>query len=587
MRQNITIKALTGVSLIVILVGLIAAPLRGDDLIDTPIRFAVIGDRTGSHVPGIYAEIISEVVRLRPDFVTTPGDMIEGYTDDTVAIIREWKEYDSLIAPLAMAFYKAPGNHDILSDIQERMYRRIVGEPYYSADYKNIHLVMLDAGRWESSEELPEEQINWLIDDLKRNQDAAYTFVFLHKPFWYNSVAEGEPDTLHSLFVNFGVHAVFTGHFHQYFSGTYDGIIYTNVGSSGGGADPSPTGLLYHFLWVTVDGEGIHIAPIKKGAVLSWDHITVKDLKTYTPIQQRGITFKSPVITTDDLKVNDVITSVTLDNTYSDFALDDTIRLTVPEGWTVSPEAMPVSVPPAESRTYDLSVTSTGRLFPVPSAAVDFNYAEDKEVTAESNLRVARQASCYPVTMKPKIDGNIKEDFWHDPESVLFEEDGGDMNVDPVKFYFAYDKDNLYLAARCEDMKMDSLVAEANEHDGAVYREDCVGYFIEPSLGSDTLYQIYFNPLGTVYDAKYWIADEGYLDGSRDWNGSYEVKSKKGDSFWSIEMRIPLEQFGVTMEEGQKMRLNFRRKHTRFNSAADWQVPLEYDASTYGFLIMK
>ena len=41
-------------------------------------RFVVVGDRTGNHVEGVYGEILDEVQRLRPDFVITVGDMIEG-----------------------------------------------------------------------------------------------------------------------------------------------------------------------------------------------------------------------------------------------------------------------------------------------------------------------------------------------------------------------------------------------------------------------------------------------------------------------------------------------------------------------------
>jgi len=53
----------------------------------------------------------------------------------------------------------------------------------------------------EKSEDMPTEQLNWLEQDLEGNQDAIYTLVFYHKPFWYGSLAKNEPDTLHNLFV--------------------------------------------------------------------------------------------------------------------------------------------------------------------------------------------------------------------------------------------------------------------------------------------------------------------------------------------------------------------------------------------------
>ena len=553
---------------------------------EAPVRFAIIGDRTGSHVEGIHGQIVLEIERLKPDFVMTVGDMIEGYTDDTTRLISEWEEYDSLIAPLSMPIYMVPGNHDILSDVQEGIYRRFAGEPYYSFDHGNLHFVILDAGRWESSEELPGEQIDWLTGDLKSSRQAAYTFVFFHKPFWYNSIADGKPDTLHSLFVKYGVDAVFTGHYHEYFTGTYDNILYTCLGSSGGGSSPMPTGLHYHFAWVTVDTGGIHIAPIKMGAVLPWNEITAAERKIYTSFRYQGLSFENQVPVEPDLSVTSSRVGVILDNTRSEIALDDTLVWTIPEGWSVEPKVMHATVPPGAKRTFYFDVACSGELFPVPSVTTNFNYAEGREVTVDGNLCVARQACCYPATPKPVIDGDLSESFWKDPVTRLVAPGGGEMGIDSVQFYFAYDKNNLYLAAHCIDQQIDSLVGEITEHDGAIFTEDCVGYFIQPTMALDTLYQIYFNPLGTVYDVKYWHADEGHLDGDRDFNGKYNVKTKKGDGHWSIEIQMPLEQFGSSMKKGDKIHINFRRKQPRYETAADWQTPIEWDADTYGFLVM-
>jgi 3',5'-cyclic AMP phosphodiesterase CpdA len=203
-----------------------------------PVRFAVIGDRTGSPVPGIYDQIVLEIQRLRPDLLLTVGDMVEEDSGDRDKMEAAWKEYEKIISPLSMPIHFVPGNNDIFTDATEEIYRRHAGEPYYSFDYCGIHFIMLDNCRWESSEELPAEQMAWLVDDLDKYRDAKNTIAFMHKPFWYNTTATGKPDTLHSLFRTFGVDAVFTGHFHQYFVGEYDGIIYTGLGSSGGGDIP-------------------------------------------------------------------------------------------------------------------------------------------------------------------------------------------------------------------------------------------------------------------------------------------------------------------------------------------------------------
>ena len=240
-----------------------------DEISKYSVRFAIIGDRTGDHQEGVYEAIVAEVERLRPDFVMTVGDHIEGYISDTIEMNRQWDEYFGIIKPLTMPVHITPGNHDITSDAMEPTYRGRVGAPYYSFDHRGIHFVVLDNSRWETAVQFPAAQLNWLKDDLAKNRTACYTFVFFHKPFWYNTLGAGKPDPWHEVFKANGVDAVFTGHFHTFFSAEFDGIKYTSFGSSGGETEESPDGLLYQFGWVTVDGSGVYVAPVKKGSSLA------------------------------------------------------------------------------------------------------------------------------------------------------------------------------------------------------------------------------------------------------------------------------------------------------------------------------
>jgi len=56
-----------------------------------PVRFAIIGDRTGDYQDSIYEKIVAEVAKARPEFVFTVGDQIEGYTEDTTVLNKEWQ----------------------------------------------------------------------------------------------------------------------------------------------------------------------------------------------------------------------------------------------------------------------------------------------------------------------------------------------------------------------------------------------------------------------------------------------------------------------------------------------------------------
>ncbi|MFH0764904.1 MAG: hypothetical protein V2A61_00640, partial [Calditrichota bacterium] len=145
-------------------------------------------------------------------------------------------------------------------------------------------------------------------------------------------------------------------------------------------------------------------------------------------------------------------------------------------------------------------------------------------------------------------------------------------------FYFAHNKENLYIAAKCTESRMDSLKELAQEHDGPVYNDDCVGFFLAPDFKSGFCYQIYFNPLGVVYDALLKINDEGYpLEVDRSWNAVYGVTAQQGDGYWLIEACFPLSQFDNS--ESKSWNVNFRRKQQHLGTVSDWLIPV---MGTYG-----
>jgi len=569
-----------------ILVLALAAGMASAQKLEPPVRFAVIGDRTGSHVPGIYEQIVAEVERLKPDFAITVGDEIEGYSADTLILNQEWAEYRKIVAGLSMPLYIIPSNHNVTYDAGAPVFEHQVGKLNRSFDYRGLHFVILDVSRWESSAELPKEYIAWLIDDLKKNRNAKYIFVFFHKPFWYNTLADGKSDTLHTIFRNFGVDAVFNGHFHYYFSGKYDSILYTAIGSSAGGADSGPTGIMYHYAWVTVDNNGIHIAPIKINSVLAWDDVTAADMKMVDRISLSGISFPTRLMLNDRLLLEDSSFSVLVKNPCTSQAADDTLHWTCPQGWTVEPASQPVKAEPGDSIRLSFKARYKGaQPYPAPTLAVRLPYAKGKSSKTSAVLPVIRSISAIPGTVV--IDGSVNEPVWQNPTCRLFAPEGGAANVESTAFSFAYDQDNLYLAAWCRESKMDSMVAKSDKQDSPVHTEDCVGFFLQPDDSRNQAYQIYFNPLGTVLDQKITNDSLTGVNADPKWNGEYEVKTAKGVDYWSLEARIPLAQFGVKAQPGRKMGLEIRRKQQHRKAVADWQVPLSYDLKGFGVLILK
>jgi hypothetical protein len=77
------------------------------------IRFAIMSDRTGGMLPGVFKRGVEKVNLLQPEFVISVGDLIDGYTTDPDVWNAQWDEFDAIVNRLQMRFYYVPGNHDI------------------------------------------------------------------------------------------------------------------------------------------------------------------------------------------------------------------------------------------------------------------------------------------------------------------------------------------------------------------------------------------------------------------------------------------------------------------------------------------
>ncbi len=560
-----------------------------DDLLEEyPVRFAVIGDRTGEAQEGIYPQVLAEIERLRPDFAVTVGDMIEGYTSDSVTIANEWREYyEEINTALTMPVHLTPGNHDITFDGMLPSYEQHAGKPYHSFDHRSLHFVVLDNSRWEAGEGFPEEQLEWIADDLKKHADASHTFVLFHKPFWYLTLGTGKQDPLHDILVEHGVDAVFSGHFHQYFSGTFDNIMYTNLGSSGGGADPGPSGLLYHFVYVTVDGQGIHIAPVKMGGVLPWDEVPAEDYRLFSSMRKKSISFDEPLEVADDMTVDGSTVAVRFINLSPESAYDDTLTWDLPEGWSVEPPKAHLTVPPSQSKTTEFTFRCEGNLYPLPDINTKFEYAPGRMAPIEQTLEIGRPLNCAKLSDTPVIDGVLSEPVWQNAATAFLGPDGDAPTTDSVAISFAYDENNLYWAVYCYESEVDSMRAELTERDDGVYAEDCFGVMLARDIKTGVGYQFYINPLGTLYDQKFTLASDGHWGSDNTFNAECEIATKQGEDYWTIEVRLPLDQLELKANSGERWRVNFRRKQARLSSWAGWQLPWQYDVNGYGVLNME
>jgi len=201
---------------------------RNPDPADT-FRFAVVSDRTGNKVQGAWPGAVDELNLLKPDFIMSVGDLIEGYTSDISELKRRWQECDRITGKLDAPFFYCPGNHETSGEIPKKVYAAphgSEGRTYYSFDFGGCHFVVLDTTSLLEADPMePAAQWRWLRKDLSKAVSASHVFVFGHHP-------PGNPNLwphLSRLLPN-ERSTVFSGHEHRqsYFKG--DGISSLTLG---------------------------------------------------------------------------------------------------------------------------------------------------------------------------------------------------------------------------------------------------------------------------------------------------------------------------------------------------------------------
>ncbi len=555
-------------------------------------RLVILSDRTGGHHDAIYPSIIREINLLQPDIVVTVGDQIEGYGDDMDVMTAEWDTVFAMLDELDAPVYLTPGNHDIWSDDSEELYRQRTGlEPYYSFDYEGTHFIILDTSRIEAWEQADEEQLSWLASDLDTVELTDQVFVFYHKPLWLMTTAAGVTDPVHELLVDHGVDGVFCGHFHKFFSGTYDGIPYVSVGSSGGviyrpETEPVARGEFFQFCWLTVDEDGFDLAVIDAGNIYPMDFHTVDDDHEIVAIESDYVSISPVRVSGATEEAIDVV--VTVENQAA-VAIDDAIRWDAPPGWEIDPLTAPVIVKPGDVGEYAFSVLPPESVYPAPSLALTYPMSNGMEFVTDIPLRVVRTAGAARFDAAPTIDGALAEPCWTSAAAVTHlypAYEGSDIDGE-TEFRFGFDDRYLYVSAVCHEPLVDEIVAANEERDSAVYRDDCVGLFLQPVADEMVVYQIYFNSLGAVFDQRIEFNEAMIYTTDLTWDGEYDVAARTGEDRWVVEAAIPLSEFGAAAGDADVWRVNFRRKQQRIQAVEDWQIPIDYNPNTFGELVLE
>jgi hypothetical protein len=244
-------------------------------------RFAVVTDRTGEHRDGVFESAMGKLNLVRPEFVVSVGDLIEGYTDDPGVLGREWDELESFVARLQMPFFYVPGNHDMSNAVMAEEWKSRFGPSYYHFRYKGVLFLALNSelfamvhdrtaslpGPWTQA-----EQMAFVERTLAQNRDVRWTFVLVHQPLWDSPQPHPDWTKVEALLAD-RPHTVFAGHFHRYAQHLRGGRQYITLATTGGGTRlrGTPWGEFDHVAQVTMTKDGPLIANLRLDGILPGD----------------------------------------------------------------------------------------------------------------------------------------------------------------------------------------------------------------------------------------------------------------------------------------------------------------------------
>lgn len=560
---------------------------------ENSFRFVVVGDRTGAHIERTFDEVIDEVQILDPDFVICVGDLIEGYTDDTLAMNAEWDTLINTVGKLTCPFYFVPGNHDISNEADRLIYERRTGvKRYYSFNHKNSHFVILDNTMtyWTSPQPVDEEQLEWLRQDLKKHRKAKNIFVFYHIPRYLDEYITGEPDPFAEICREYGAAVIFTGHWHTYvyLNDVENNMEFITVGSSGGGMDTGDfaRGHFYHYLMVNVKGEDHNLAVIRKGNVYPANIVTASDHEEIRRADAQVVQL-DPCIVKDKGKKISKDLSMVINNFGPDSINDVLIWDFDSTRYEIIPERIKLQVGSEKKKEYSFAMTlkNSSDIFPLPRFSFVYPFTYGKSCTLRNFLSIKRVKEVKRIMTAPVIDGKLDDKAWKKikPITHLGTYDGmADPPVEKTEVYIGHNDDAVYMGVRCFESDFSQLLAEEKEQDGRSPWDDNLWFFFDTDFDQTTYFQAIINSNGAVFDRECSLKD-GQSTRNIMWDGPWLIATGQESDAWILEIEIPK---GVIPCNEKQWGFNFRRLQPRpgLGDAGYWSIPFGHDPKNFGIL---
>jgi predicted phosphodiesterase len=520
----------------------------------SPLRVAVIGDRTGDPDQAAFEDCVAAVLLMEPDVVVNVGDLIDGYTGDPGETAAQWESVLTVLAPLAAAhpLVLVPGNHDIWDDESRAGWSEATGVPASRVERRGGAAFVV----WDTS--IPDVLTGADLDSLAvllAGIDPEEPAVLLtHKPFWMlDGMPAGLVDSLRSMLEDADMEAVIAGHIHTYCSERRDGILYVCSGTSGGdhGADETGQGLFHQVGWLTLETGRAGYAVLEPGGVHPADVNTVSEEQTLYRIESSMLAPRP---------LEEALESATL----SIRAVEDverTVDISVDPGvWGLRPDTATVTLAPGGGSTLYFSQNPTGSVYPAPVIHTVVHYGDrDKIAEFDTPWPVMRLMEAFEGRVT--VDGRADDlEYRGRAETCFADEDGRPASVGPMAVRGSCWEGWFYVHARMD-------------RGGECGGEEAFGLVV---AASDALWRLKVFSDGSV------AAIRITADGIEDWEDGWQAAVTGDAEGWEVEAGVDLASLGHT---GNSFRAHIYRLTE--SGEATWSWPLDFDEDAMGTVFLR
>ncbi len=181
----------------------------------------------------------------------------------------------------------------------------------------------------------------------------------------------------------------------------------------------------------------------------------------------------------------------------------------------------------------------------------------------------------------PVLDGDLGDSCWlsAQPRVGFFQRDPnpGEQSSELTTIFATFTDHALYIAFSCGDSDPEQIVTRLRKRDSAVWPDDNVDLWVDPTGSGLQLYYFSTNPSGVKYDALNLARGR---NSTEQWDAHWDVATSIHENGWNAEFKIPFSNFKFDFRPDEPWHFNAGRVIRR-KGEETYTVNLPYEHNMF------